>query len=85
MQLTGTPTDGNPVYNDTRNLNVVYRWTDQISTTPWQPGGSLNWAQTLFCDPGGPTPFFQTAEGKLLIAEAGGNPATQSCLTSPLT
>lgn len=84
-QLTGTPTDGNPVYNDTRNLNVVYRWTDQISTTPWQPGGSLNWAQTLFCDPGGPTPFFQTAEGKLLLAEAGADPGTQSCLTSPLT
>jgi ABC-type phosphate transport system substrate-binding protein len=84
-QLTGTPSDGNAVYNDTRNLNIVYRWTDQISTTVWQPGGKLNWAQTLFCDPGGPTPFFQTAAGKTLIAEAGGDPSTQSCLTSPLT
>ncbi|HUB37387.1 MAG TPA: hypothetical protein VMA72_00900 [Streptosporangiaceae bacterium] len=83
-QLTGTPVDGTTTYTDTRNLNVVYRWTDQISKTPWQPGGSLNWAETLFCDPGGPTPFFQTTEGKLLIAEAGGNPATQSCLSSPL-
>ncbi|HTZ93779.1 MAG TPA: substrate-binding domain-containing protein [Streptosporangiaceae bacterium] len=84
-QLTGSPVDGAATYTDTRNLNIVYRWTDQISTTSWQPGSTLNWAETLFCDPGGPTPFFQTAEGKLLIAEAGGNPATQSCLTSPLT
>ncbi|HYK33784.1 MAG TPA: substrate-binding domain-containing protein [Streptosporangiaceae bacterium] len=84
-QLTGTPSDANPVYNDTRNLNIVYRWTDQISTTPWQPGSTLNWAQALFCNPGGATPFFQTAAGKTLIAEAGGDPATQSCLTTPLT
>ena len=84
-QLTGAPSDANPVYNDTRNLNIVYRWTDQISTTPWQPGGTLNWAKTLFCNPGGPTPFFQTAAGKTLIAEAGADPSTQSCLTTPLT
>jgi len=84
-QLVGVPSDSNPVYNDTRNLNVVYRWTDQISSTPWQPGGTLNWAKTLFCNPGGPTPFFQTPAGKTLIAEAGGDPSTQSCLTSPLT
>ena len=84
-QLTGAPSDANPVYNDTRNLNIVYRWTDQISSTPWQPGGTLNWAQTLFCNPGGATPFFQTAAGKTLIAEAGADPSTQSCLTSPLT
>jgi len=83
-QLTGTGPDGTASYTDTRNLNIVYRWTDQISTTPWQPGGSLNWAETLFCDPGGPTPFFQTAAGKTLLAEAGANPASQSCLTSPL-
>jgi ABC-type phosphate transport system substrate-binding protein len=84
-QLTGAPSDANPVYNDTRNLNIVYRWSDQVSTTPWQPGSTLNWAQALFCNPGGPTPFFQTAAGKTLIAEAGGDPATQSCLNAPLT
>jgi ABC-type phosphate transport system substrate-binding protein len=84
-QLTGTPSDSNPVYNDTRNLNIVYRWTDQISTTPWQPGSTLNWAETLFCNPGGATPFFQTPAGKTLIAEAGADPSTQSCLTTPLT
>jgi hypothetical protein len=83
-QLTGTPPDGTTTYTDTRNLNVVYPWTDQISTTGWQPGSKLNWAEALFCNPGGATPFFQTAEGQLLIAEAGANPATQSCLTTPL-
>ena len=60
-------------------LNVVYRVSDQNSTIPWQPGGTLNWAQTLFCDPGGPTPYFVTPEGQLLIAEAGANPVNQSC------
>jgi ABC-type phosphate transport system substrate-binding protein len=84
-QDTGTPPDGTTTYTDTRNLNVVYRWTDQISTTPWQPGSKLNWAEALFCDPGGPTPFFQTPAGQELVAEAGANPATQSCLSSPLT
>jgi ABC-type phosphate transport system substrate-binding protein len=83
-QLTGTPSDGNPVYDDVRNLYVVYRWTDQISTTPWQPGGKLNWAQTLFCDPGGPAPYFDTAPGEALIAQAGANPDF-SCLSSPMT
>jgi hypothetical protein len=90
VQLAGTPpaveAGGTTAYNDTRNLNIVYRWTDQISTTPWQPGTTLNWAQALFCNPGGATvPFFQGPEGKLLIAEAGADPSTQSCLTTPLT
>jgi ABC-type phosphate transport system substrate-binding protein len=83
-QLSGTAPDGTASYLDTRDLNVVYRWTDQISKTDWQPGSTVNWAEALFCNPGGATPFFQSAEGKLLIAEAGANPATQSCLTSPL-
>jgi ABC-type phosphate transport system substrate-binding protein len=84
-QLTGTPIDGNSTYTDTENLNIVYRWSDQLSKTTWQPGSTVNWAEALFCNPGGATPFFQTAEGKLLIAEAGANPATQSCMTTPLT
>ena len=87
MSFSGNASDGNPVYNDTRNLNIVYRWTDQISTTPWQPGGSLNWAVSLFCKTSAsqPTPFFQTPAGKTLIAEAGADPSIQSCLTTPLT
>jgi hypothetical protein len=81
---SGTPSDGNKFYDDNRNLYVVYRWNDQISTTPWQPGGKLNWAQTLFCNPGGATPFFDTGPGQALIAQAGANPSF-SCLTTPAT
>jgi hypothetical protein len=82
--LTGTPSDGNPVYSAAEPLQIVYLWPSQTSATPWQPGGTLNWAQTLFCNPGGSTtPFFQTAAGKILIAEAGADPANQSCLASP--
>ena len=60
-------------------LNVIYRVSDQNSTLGWQPGSTLNWAQSLFCDPGGATPFFQTPAGQVLIAEAGADPADQSC------
>lgn len=84
VPLTGTPSDTNVVYNDTRNLYVVYRWSDQQSTTPWQPGGTRSWAQTLFCDPGGPAPYFDTPAGQALLAQAGANPA-YSCASSPLT
>jgi hypothetical protein len=87
--LTGAPsgTDSSGgVYDDDYNLYVVYRWSDQTSSTAWQPGGTLNWAQTLFCNPGGATtPFFQTPAGKTLIAEAGADPVNQSCLSSPAT
>jgi hypothetical protein len=72
------------VYSDNYNLYVIYRWNDQTSTTPWQPGGKLNWAQTLFCNPGGAAPFFDTGPGQALIAQAGADPSF-SCLTSPLT
>jgi len=86
LATTGNASDGTPNYVDNRALHIAYRWIDQISTTPWQPGGTLNWAQVLFCNPGGAvTPFFQTAEGKLLIAEAGADPSSQSCLTAPIT
>jgi hypothetical protein len=68
-----------PGYSLPLDLNVVYRLSDQNSTATWQPGSTLNWAQTLFCDPGGPTPFYQTLAGKVLIAEAGADPTNQSC------
>jgi ABC-type phosphate transport system substrate-binding protein len=83
---TGNASDGNPAYADVRQLHIVYRWTDQTSTTHWQPGSALNWAQALFCNPGGgTTPYFQSAAGKLLIAEAGADPSVQSCLSAPFT
>ncbi len=68
-----------PGYSLPLLLNVVYRVSDQNSAYPWEPGSTLNWAQTLFCDPGGPAPYFQTGAGQVLIAEAGANPVDQSC------
>jgi hypothetical protein len=69
-----------PGYSLPIDLQVIYRETDQNSTTTWEPGSTLNWAQTLFCDPGSSlTPFFQTFAGKILIAEAGADPLNQSC------
>jgi hypothetical protein len=48
--LTGTPSTGT-LYTDTRNLYIYFRASDVTSTTTWQPGGTLNWVQTLFYDP----------------------------------
>jgi hypothetical protein len=78
--------DNTPTYTDHRDLYVVYRWTDQISSTDWQPGSATNWAETLFCNPGGSfTPFFQTGPGQVLLSEAGDDPSTQTCLSSPFS
>jgi ABC-type phosphate transport system substrate-binding protein len=81
--LTGTPSDSNPVWDDVRQLYVVYPWADQQSTTPWQPGSKLNWAQALFCDPNGPAPWFDTAQGLADISQAGATP-DYSCAPTPL-
>jgi hypothetical protein len=69
--LTGNPSDGNGNYKDVQGLYIVYRDSDQASATGWEPGSRLNWAQTLFCDPGGPTPWVATAAAQVDIAEAG--------------
>jgi ABC-type phosphate transport system substrate-binding protein len=62
---------GSGAYTSPLTIYAVFRQSDETSTTPWQPGGTLNWAQTLFSDPGGPAPFFDTTEGQILLAEAG--------------
>ena len=43
---TGTASDGNSGYLDTRGLWFVYRAVDD-GDPAWQPGSSKNWAQTL--------------------------------------
>lgn len=54
---------------------IIFRDTD-LNDAPWQPGGTLNWAQTLFASTGGsPTPFVNTAPGKALLTDAGVTPA----------
>jgi ABC-type phosphate transport system substrate-binding protein len=72
--LTGTPPDSGAVYSSPIIDYVIYRQSDTISTTPMEPGGSRNWIQTLFANPGGTTPFFAGEGGQALIAAAGITP-----------
>ena len=72
--LTGTGS-----YKNTRGLYIVYRDSDSTSTKPFQPGGTKNWVQTLFSNPGGTTPFVNTTAGKADIASAGGTPNYIDC------
>jgi hypothetical protein len=60
---------------------VIFRTNDIASTTPYQPGGSLNWVKTLFYNPaytgptsGVPAPFIDTPGGQALIASSGVTP-----------
>lgn len=53
---------------------VIFR-DSALDLGPWQPGGTLNWAQTLFSNAGGPAPFVNTAPGKALLNDAGVTPA----------
>ncbi|MFL6160260.1 MAG: substrate-binding domain-containing protein [Marmoricola sp.] len=53
---------------------IIFRESDYASNTAWQPGGTLNWVQTLFFNPGGPKPYVDTAAGKSLLTSAGITP-----------
>jgi ABC-type phosphate transport system substrate-binding protein len=48
---TGTPSDANPLFNISRPLYIYFRDADVSSTTPWQPGGTLNAVRSLFYNP----------------------------------
>jgi hypothetical protein len=85
--LTGTPSDGNPIYIDNRALNIVYPFSENSSTLAGEPGSPYNWANLLFCPSshaGAPTPFMDTPAGEVDIAQAGATPG-YSCPTTPLT
>jgi ABC-type phosphate transport system substrate-binding protein len=56
---------------------IIFRNSDLASTTPFQPGGTLNWAQTLFSNSGGSTPFFGRAAAQTLLTAAGITPNYQ--------
>ena len=49
--MAGTAGDGTAVYTLTRSLYVYFRNSDITSTTPYQPGGTANWLNTLLYDP----------------------------------
>jgi ABC-type phosphate transport system substrate-binding protein len=62
------PYGGNFAYN------AIVRESDYNSTTPWQPGSTLNWVQALFFNPDGPEPFVRTPAGEALLRAAGVTP-----------
>ncbi len=62
------PYGGNFAYN------AIIRESDFLSTTPWQPGSTLNWVQALFYNPDGPVPFVRTPAGEALLEAAGVTP-----------
>jgi ABC-type phosphate transport system substrate-binding protein len=72
--LTGTPGDSGAVYASPITDYVIFRNSDAASTTPLEPGGTKNWVQTLFSDPGGSPPFFDRAAGQTLLTAAGITP-----------
>jgi hypothetical protein len=75
--LSGTPgdsTSSNPTVAFATPLPyyIIFRQSDLTSTTPWQPGSTLNWVQALFANPGGAVkPYFDSAPGRALIAASG--------------
>jgi hypothetical protein len=48
---TGTPSDGNALFDVSRPLYIYFRDSDVTSATAWQPGGTLNAVRTLFYNP----------------------------------
>ncbi len=76
--LTGSPTDGNPVYASPITDYVIFRQSDATSTTPMEPGGSRNWVETLFSNPSNPaSALVDKASGQALIAASGVTPDYQ--------
>jgi ABC-type phosphate transport system substrate-binding protein len=74
--LSGAPGDTNPVYNSKRGLYFVIRNPELADKTPAQPGGTLNWAQTLFA---GTTAWIARAAEAPAIQAAGFTPAYEDC------
>lgn len=69
-----TDTASDTAYSSVVNHYVVFRQSDLASKTPMEPGGTLNWAQTLFSNLGGTQPFFERGTGQALIAAGGATP-----------
>ena len=75
--LTGTPPDSGTVYDSPITDYIIFRQSDAASTTPLEPGGTHNWVQSLFSDPGGSQPFFEKGTGQALLTLSGITPNYQ--------
>jgi len=97
--ITGSPSSGS-LFDPTRTLYLYFRSTDVTSTTPWQPGTSENWLNSLFYDPcetgqtcTGPggiygpdgAPYIQTTAGETLLEDAGVSPVSPEICTDITT
>jgi ABC-type phosphate transport system substrate-binding protein len=51
LVTSGTPSDGNPLFDVSRPLYIYFRDSDVSSSTIWQPGGTLNAVRSLFYNP----------------------------------
>ena len=73
--LAAAPPSGGTPWTSTNNIYVLFRQSDFLSTTAWQPGSTKNWVQTLFLDSTpGAQPFFKKPAGQALLAAAGITP-----------
>lgn len=73
--LTGTAPDSSVAYSSPITDYVIFRQSDASLTTPFEPGGSRNWVDTLFSNPALPTtPLVAKSAGKALIAASGVTP-----------
>jgi ABC-type phosphate transport system substrate-binding protein len=80
--LSGTSPNGGASLNIALSDYFVWRANDTTIGTPYQPGGTLNWVNTLFYNPSG-TPYIFSPEGQTLIAASGVTPvATPALLTA---
>ena len=77
--------NGTGAYVNNRGLYFVFRESDMSSTTPFQSGGTLNFAKSLFANPGGIRPYLNTPDGQAAITAAGGAPTYVDCGANPTT
>lgn len=76
LQTTGTA-DGSQAkahFDATLPYYIIFRESDYASTTPWQPGGTLNWVQELFYNPGGDDPWVKSAPAQAILQSIGLTP-----------
>jgi hypothetical protein len=78
----GTAPDGGQNWSTTRGLYIVIRQPDLGVTTPFQSGGTQNWAQTLFTTS---TSVVQKAANAPLFSAAGFTQAFKDCGINPTT
>lgn len=72
---TSTSSGAGEPYGQNFALRAIFRESDLNSTTPWQPGSTLNWVRTLFYNPGSDVlPFVRTPAGQALVTAAGQTP-----------